>query len=309
METLMEERLQKILAQAGYGSRRSCEELITQGRVRVNGVVAGLGQKADVARDAITVDGEALPAPERPTYILLHKPRDVVSSREAQGDRRTVIDLVPAKVRLYPVGRLDMDSEGLILLTNDGELANQLTHPRFGVEKEYRVLVKGHPEESRLEVWRRGVMLPDDPRPTRPAQVTREAEAGPSTWLRVIMREGRKHEIRDIGLTLGMPVQRLIRVRLGGLELGDLKPGAWRHLAPAEVQALKTNATAPRRKPSTPRRAPTHRAEGERPAADRADDRPRRAPGSARPTGSARPVSAQRAPAPRADDRRPPKKR
>ncbi len=257
----MPDRLQKILAQAGYGSRRSCEELITQRRVRVNGVVAELGQKADAEVDTITIDGETLPKPERLTYIILHKPKGVVSSREPQGDRQTVVELVPAKVRLYPVGRLDMDSEGLILLTNDGSLANKLTHPRYGVEKEYRVLVKGHPEEDRLDIWRRGVVLPDDPRPTRAAKVSREAEAGPSTWLRVIMREGRKHEIRDIGLTLGMPVQRLIRVRLGGIELGDLKLGEWRHLTPAEVEALKTHSIAPKKKLTAPKRPPTPAAE------------------------------------------------
>ncbi|MDW8326013.1 MAG: pseudouridine synthase [Anaerolineales bacterium] len=242
----MEERLQKLLAQAGYGSRRSCEELILQGRVRVNGRVAQLGQKADPTRDTITLDGEPLAEPERLTYVLLHKPRGVVSSLEPQGDRKTVVDLVPSKVRLYPVGRLDVESEGLILLTNDGALANRLTHPRYEVEKEYRVLVKGAPDEEQLNIWRRGVVLKDPETGkqvrTLPARVTREGPSHETTWLRVVMREGRKHEIRDIGATLGLPVKRLIRVRLGSLRLGDLKPGEWRYLTAAEVAELKGEA-------------------------------------------------------------------
>lgn len=242
----MEERLQKLLAQAGHGSRRSCEDLIAQGRVRVNGQVAQLGQKADPARDTITLDGEPLAAPERPTHILLHKPRGVVSSLDPQGDRQTVVDLVRLKLRLYPVGRLDAESEGLILLTNDGELANRLTHPRYEVEKEYRVLVKGTPDHERLEVWRRGVVLknPETGEQVRtlPARVTADAPGHGSTWLTVVMREGRKHEIRDVGATLGLPVKRLIRVRMGSLLLGDLKPGAWRSLTSAEVAELKGEA-------------------------------------------------------------------
>lgn len=238
----MEERLQKILAQAGYGSRRSCEALITQGRVRVNGERAQLGQKADPARDTIAVDGDSVRA-QRLTYILLHKPRGVVSSLEPQGERQTVVDLVPAKVRLYPVGRLDLESEGLILLTNDGDLANHLTHPRYEVEKEYRVLVKGNPDEERLDAWRRGVMV--EGKRTLPARVARERRAHGQTWLRVVMREGRKHEIREIGLTLGLPVERLIRVRLGALQLGDLREGQWRALTREEVAALRRTGTRP----------------------------------------------------------------
>lgn len=253
----MEERLQKILAQAGHGSRRACEDLILQGRVFVNGRRAELGQKADLARDTVTLDGEPLAQPEKPTYILLHKPRGVVSSREAQGDRQTVVDLVPHRLRLYPVGRLDLDSEGLILLTNDGDLANHLTHPRYNVDKEYEVLVKGEPDAERLNAWRRGVVLEDRETGkrvrTRPADVRREGPARGGTWLRVIMREGRKHEIRDIGATLGLPVERLIRVRLGALTLGKLRAGEWRELTPAEVRALKQPAAAP----AAPRRPKT----------------------------------------------------
>ncbi len=255
----MEERLQKLLAQAGHGSRRACEDLILQGRVLVNGRRAELGQKADLTRDTVTLDGEPLARPEKLTYIVLHKPRGVVSSREAQGDRQTVVDLVPQRLRLYPVGRLDLDSEGLILLTNDGDLANHLTHPRYNVEKEYEVLVKGDPDSERLNAWRRGVVLEDRETGkrvrTRPADVRRESGAGGSAWLRVIMREGRKHEIRDTGATLGLPVERLIRVRLGSLTLGKLRAGEWRELTAAEVRALKQSAATPA--PAAPRRPKT----------------------------------------------------
>jgi 23S rRNA pseudouridine2605 synthase len=233
----MEERLQKILAQAGLGSRRACEELISEGRVLVNGRVATLGQKADARADTIVVDGTALARAERQRYVILHKPRGVVSSLDAQGRRDTVIDLVPFPERLYPVGRLDMDSEGLILLTNDGELTNRLTHPRYETEKEYRVLVRGTPDDERLATWRRGVVV--EGQRTAPAQVFRQERVGSATWLKVIMHEGRKHEIRDIGLALGMPVQRLIRVRMGSVLLGALKPGEWRELTAAEVSGLR----------------------------------------------------------------------
>jgi 23S rRNA pseudouridine2605 synthase len=233
----MEERVQKLLAQAGLGSRRACEEYILQGRVRVNGLVAVLGQKADPAQDEITLDGELLTKPERLTYLLLYKPRGVVSSLEAQGDRKTVRDLAPTEARLYPVGRLDMDSEGLILLTNDGELTNKLTHPRYETEKEYRVLVADEPDEKQLNIWRHGVMLAG--KRTAPAQVEREAHTGEGVWLKVVMHEGRKHEIRDIAKTLGLWVRKLIRVRLGTLKIGSLHPGQWRALEPKEIQQLK----------------------------------------------------------------------
>lgn len=254
----MEERLQKILAQAGLGSRRACEELISEGRVTVNGRVAALGQKADARADAIGVDGTPIARAERHRYVILHKPRGVISSLDAQGDRNTVIDLVPFPERLYPVGRLDMDSEGLILLTNDGELTNRITHPRYETEKEYRVLVRGTPDDERLATWRRGVVV--EGKRTAPAQVFRQERAGDNTWLKVIMHEGRKHEIRDIGIALGMPVQRLIRVRLGTVLLGALKPGEWRELTTAEVASLRTGERPkPKRfpasrKPSPPRR-------------------------------------------------------
>jgi 23S rRNA pseudouridine2605 synthase len=245
-----EERLQKILARAGYGSRRACEKLITSGRVRVNDVVAVLGMKADPQQDKITIDGRLLKPEEAFVYIALYKPRNVLSTLRAQDQRRTVLDLVDIPHRVFPVGRLDADSEGLIILTNDGELANQLTHPRYGHEKEYRVLVARRPDDEQLETWRRGVVLEDGYR-TAPAEVRVESFFGKGAWLRVIMREGRKRQIREIGERLGLPVVRIIRVRIGSLQLGKLKPGEWRHLSEAEVAALKSlprKATSSREK-------------------------------------------------------------
>jgi 23S rRNA pseudouridine2605 synthase len=242
----MEERLQKIMARAGLGSRRACEALIVEGRVTVNGRVAGLGQKADPVRDRIALDGQALSPPETLTYVALYKPRGVVSSLAPQGERRTVRDLVPLAGRLYPVGRLDVDSEGLMLLTNDGELTERLTHPRYEVEKEYRVLVKKEPDEAQLAAWRRGVVL--EGKRTAPARVAREGREGGGVWLRVTMHEGRKHEIRDTGLALGLPVRRLIRVRIGPLRVGGLKPGEWRVLDEREVEQLRRAGAGSRRR-------------------------------------------------------------
>ncbi len=236
----MEERLQKILAQAGYGSRRACELIIEAGRVRVNGYIAVIGQKADPFVDKIAVDGKAISAPEQLTYIALYKPRNVLSTVEAEaGDQRqTVRDLVPLEGHLYPVGRLDFDSEGLVLMTNDGELTNRLTHPRYGHEKEYRVLIARRPDEEQLNTWRRGVILEDGYK-TQPANVWFESTSGKGAWIRVTMGEGRKRQIREIGMLLGLPVVRILRVRIGTLRLGNLKPRQWRHLTSEEVQALK----------------------------------------------------------------------
>jgi len=234
----MEERLQKILAQAGYGSRRACEVLIVAGRVSVNGQVAGLGSKADPATDRILVDRQAVKAAEKLEYIALYKPRGVVSAVTSPDPRPTVRTLVPLPGTLYPVGRLDVDSEGLILLTNDGELANRLTHPRFGHEKEYRVLVARHPDAEQLATWRRGVVLEEGYR-TAPADVRVENTKGKGTWVRIIMQEGRKRQIREIGSLLGLPVVKIVRVRIGSLHLGLLKAGQWRRLTAEEVKALR----------------------------------------------------------------------
>ncbi len=231
----MAERLQKLLAQAGVGSRRACEDLIRQGRVAVNGQTAQLGQKADPARDHITVDGQPIRRRPRHAYIALYKPVGVVcTTRDPQG-RPTVLDLVPqfTAMRLWPVGRLDADSEGLVLLTNDGELAHRLTHPRYEHTKEYKVCVEGHPDAAALRRWREGVLL--DGRRTAPAQVEWLPREGDRAWLRVVLREGRKREIRRVAALLGYPVVRLIRVRIGPVRLGNLQPGEWRHLTRQEL--------------------------------------------------------------------------
>lgn len=255
---VVEERLQKLIARAGVTSRRRAEELIVQGRVQVNGlVVTELGAKADPEKDTITVDGRELPSPQR-EYYLLHKPRGYVTTvRDPQG-RPTVIDLVPAWTRLFPVGRLDLDSEGLLLLTNDGELAYLLTHPRFEVEKVYEVWVRGHPTPKDLEALRRGVLLEDGP--ARAAQVEMLGNWQKGARLAVTMYEGRKREVRRLFGTLGFEVKRLIRRRLGPIELGDLPVGHARRLTPQEVANLYRAAAGkafPFPKPS--RNAAVHR--------------------------------------------------
>jgi 23S rRNA pseudouridine2605 synthase len=236
----MEERLQKILASAGIGSRRTCEELIKAGRVTVNRTVAEIGQKADPARDKIAVDGRLIKPPEQKVYIAVNKPRYCLSTVEAEpGDtRQTVRDLVPMAERLYPVGRLDFESEGLILMTNDGELAQRLQHPRYEHEKEYRVLVARHPDQGQLSAWRRGIVLEDGFK-TRPADVRIEKESGKGMWLRVILKEGHKRQIREMGAKTGLPVVRIVRIRLGFLHLGNLRPGEWRPLTDMEISLLK----------------------------------------------------------------------
>jgi 23S rRNA pseudouridine2605 synthase len=238
------ERLQKILAQAGYGSRRACEEFITAGRVRVNGKVAQLGQKADPKTDSITVDGKPIAAAETLIYIALHKPRNVLSAVDAEpGDgRRTVRDLVDVPEHIHPVGRLDYESEGLVLMTNDGDLTNRLTHPRYGHEKEYRVLLAKRPDQEQLETWSRGVVL-DDGYKTAPVDVRLETTQGKGAWVRVIMQEGRKRQIRETCKQLGLPVVRIVRTRIGTLRLGSLKPRQWRYLTKTEVDELKAGRT------------------------------------------------------------------
>jgi 23S rRNA pseudouridine2605 synthase len=251
----MEERLQKILAQAGYGSRRANETLILAGRVRVNGKQAELGMKADPALDIIELDGKKIPQAEKPTYIAMYKPRGVLSDVEPNDPRKTVRDLVPVAGHLFPIGRLDLDSEGLILLTNDGELANRLTHPRYGHEKEYRVQVLSRPDDEQLAIWRRGVVLEDGYR-TQPARVDIESASGKTTWLRVILNEGRKRQIRETGKRIGLPVARIIRERIGTVRIGSLKAGEWRPLTPQEVKTLHTSA------PEKPIRRPRSAAPG-----------------------------------------------
>ncbi|HEC24013.1 MAG TPA: rRNA pseudouridine synthase [Chloroflexi bacterium] len=244
-----EERLQKLMARAGYGSRRACEEIIKQGRVTVNGEVATLGMRADPQRDDIRVDGERLRLPEALVYVMLHKPRGVISDEDVKGNWPRARDLIPIEGHLYPVGRLDVRSEGLMLFTNDGDLAHKLTHPSYEHPKTYHVLVAGSPTEKALDAWRRGILL--EGKRTLPAEVRKLRKTRDGTLLEVTMHEGRKRQIRRIAAALGYPALRIVRIRLGPLELGDLPPGGWRLLTEEEVAALQAVRKAPpgRRRP------------------------------------------------------------
>ena len=234
----MEERVQKIMAFAGLGSRRACEKLIESGHVKVNGKVIHLGDKADPSKDTITVDGKLLRVSAERIYIALNKPKGYLSDIDENHPRPTVNDLIGISEPLFAVGRLDLDSEGLILMTNDGVLANRLTHPRYHHEKEYEVMVIKTPDQEQLEIWRRGVVLEDGTR-TLPAQVEIMGSYSNGAWLRIIMHEGKKRQIRKVGSRIGLPVSQIKRVRIANLRLGKLKSGEWRHLTQREVFQLR----------------------------------------------------------------------
>ena len=240
---LAEERLQKILAKAGLASRRGAEEMISAGRVTVDGqVVTQLGVKADPRRQRICLDGTPLQNQEAKEYWLLNKPRGVVSTVKDPQGRKRVVDLLPPEAgRVYPVGRLDRDSEGLVLLTNDGELANRLMHPRYEVGKTYKVWVQGLPTAQSLERLRKGVDIGDD-RPTSPARVHMKAGNPHRSKMTFMLNEGRKREIRRMCEAVGHPVTRLLRVALGPLKLGEIPPGAARRLDMAEIRELRQAA-------------------------------------------------------------------
>jgi 23S rRNA pseudouridine2605 synthase len=250
-------RLQKILAGAGLGSRRGCEELIKAGRVRVNGRRAELGESADPTKDVIELDGERVVVDAR-RYWIVHKPRNVVTTVRDPYGRQTVMHLLPDGIgKVYPVGRLDRESTGLLLLTNDGDLAQRLLHPSHESEKEYRVSVKGELQEHAVEKLRTGVYL-DDGR-TAPATLARlhfDADANVTTF-HLTLIEGRNRQIRRAMLALGHPVKKLVRVRMGPLTLGSLPPGAVRPLRGDEVRALVAYAGGLR--PSRRGRAAAHR--------------------------------------------------
>jgi pseudouridine synthase len=233
-----EERLQKYLAHAGVGSRRTCEDFIRQGRVMVNGQVSPLGTKVTPGIDRITFDGREITIQSIFIYIMLNKPPGVISSLKVRGKEKGLLDLVEVKDRIYPVGRLDKLSEGLILLTNDGNATNKLTHPRYEHEREYRVQVKGTISQRDLEHWRRGTLLDEGIR-TAPAKVWLVSTSKETSWLGVVMREGRKRQIRRVAGGFSLEVLRLIRIRMGSLELGDLASGSWRHLNEKEILELK----------------------------------------------------------------------
>ena len=227
------ERLQKVLAARGWGSRRVCEDLIASGRVAVNDVVAVLGRRVDVDHDLVTVDG--VPIGTRPgmVYYLLNKPTGVVTTASDPQGRRTVVDLVPATPRVFPVGRLDAATEGLLLLTNDGDLAQRLTHPSHGVDKEYLVdLDGGAVAQGKLRSLREGIQLDDGM--TAPAQISQPSPG----VLRVTIHEGRNRQVRRMCDAIGHPVRRLVRVRIGTLQDRNLRPGQWRELEQRELTAL-----------------------------------------------------------------------
>ncbi len=232
------ERVQKVLARAGIGSRRHCEELIEAGRVSVNGRVATLGDKVDIETDRVAVDGVAIGTRPGLVYYLLNKPAGVVTSVGDPHGRTSVSDLVPSEPRVHPVGRLDQDTEGLLLLTNDGDLTHRLTHPSFGVEKEYVAEVTGEPSRGDVRALREGVLLEDGM--TAPAKVSL---VGPNV-LRLTIHEGRNRQVRRMCEAVGHPVVRLVRTRIGPITDRKLAPGAWRALAQDEVRALERAVTS-----------------------------------------------------------------
>ena len=253
----MPERLQKLIATAGIASRRHAEELITQGRVTVNGkVIDELGAKADPETDHIKVNGRLINPLLKSTakvYVLLHKPKGYLSSLSDPKGRPLVTDLVPSALgRLYPVGRLDFNSEGLLLLTNDGDLTNHITSARNQIPKVYRVKVQGIPTENAIERLRRGVRL-DDGHRTAPAEIRKREQTATNAWFEVTLREGRNQQIRRMFDAIGNSVLKLSRIQIGSLSDPRLKPGDWRHLTAREINTLSRQHKAPR-EPKRPRR-------------------------------------------------------
>jgi 23S rRNA pseudouridine2605 synthase len=230
-------RLQKVLAEAGIGSRRVCEDLILAGKVTVDGEVAAIGRRVDPETAAIAIDGVPVPTKAGLVHYLLNKPLGVISTAQDPQGRATVVDLVPAEPRVYPVGRLDGDTEGLLLVTNDGDLTHRLTHPSFGVEKEYLAEVEGVPTRAELRRLREGVTLDDGP--TAPARVAlASGTAGGTSALVIVIHEGRNRQVRRMCEAVGHPVRRLVRTRIGPIADRELAPGEWRTLTVSEVRAL-----------------------------------------------------------------------
>lgn len=231
------ERLQKFLSAAGVASRRKAEELIRQGKVTVNGERAVLGARIQPHRDIVRVEGKIV-TPEKKVYLILFKPRGVVTTRRDPQGRMTVMDLIGnTGATIHPVGRLDYDTEGLLLLTNDGDLTYKLTHPRFNINKTYRVLVAGRPTEQALKLLRRGLLLEDGW--TAPARVNVLERRNEKTWVEMTIHEGRNRQVRRMWAELGYPVLQLRRTKFAFLTLGQLKPGEYRYLSRAEVKQLR----------------------------------------------------------------------
>jgi 23S rRNA pseudouridine2605 synthase len=233
----MEERLQKILSRAGIASRRSAEKIMLEGRVTLNGhSVTELGTKADVARDDLRVDGVRVRPPKEPVYIVLNKPKGVVTTRHDPAGRRTVMDLVPSVAGLFPVGRLDITTEGLILLTNDGAFAQRVAHPRYEVPRIYHAKVHGIPTAETLARLRSGVRVEGE---RLKVDRVRVLEAEGNSWLELSLHEGKHHEVKRLLEAVGHPVSKLKRVAVGALTTRGLEPGEFRHLTPREVRALR----------------------------------------------------------------------
>ncbi|MEW6738665.1 MAG: pseudouridine synthase [Nitrospirota bacterium] len=236
----MEQRIQKILAQMGIASRRKAEELIIEGRVTVNGKIATLGMKADPAKDHIKVDGRLLVKPEPKIYLVFNKPVGVVTSLSDPEGRPTIKDFLKGiKYRVFPVGRLDYDSEGLLLITNDGDFAHRILHPSKKIPKTYVIKVKGIVDEDAMERLRRGVRLEDGL--TAPAKVKKVRLSESNSWVEITIYEGRKRQVRRMLEKVGYPVIKLRRITIGSLKLGDLKTGEMRRLTQEEVKKLKSS--------------------------------------------------------------------
>jgi 23S rRNA pseudouridine2605 synthase len=234
----MEKRLQKILSEMGIASRRKAEELIAEGRITVNGRIATIGMKADPVKDHIKVGGKLLIKPEPKVYLIFNKPKQVVTSLRDPEGRLTVKDFLRGiKYKIFPVGRLDYDSEGLLLLTNDGDFAHAVLHPSGKIQKTYLVKVKGTPEDAGVERLRRGVKLEDGV--TAPAKIKKMRLTENNSWFEMTIHEGRKRQIRRMFETIGHPVLKLKRTRINGIELGDLKSGGYRYLTPEEMSKMK----------------------------------------------------------------------
>jgi 23S rRNA pseudouridine2605 synthase len=238
----VKERLQKILSQAGIASRRAAEQMIAEGRISVNGsTITEPGTKADAARDEIRVDGRLISCDTERIYILLHKPQGVVTTLSDPQGRPIVTDLLEGLTeRVFPVGRLDYDSEGLLILTNDGEFSQRLQHPRYGIPKTYRVKVEGNPGKNEIQLLANGIDLPDGR--FVPISVSLEKKNRESAWLRMTISEGRNRVIRRAFDSLGHSVCRLVRIAVGDLTLEGVSEGAWRRLTPMEVKRLLTQA-------------------------------------------------------------------
>lgn len=234
----MQERIQKILSRCGIASRRMAEEMILEGRVMVNGMIATLGMKADITKDHIKVDGKLIRHTESLAYLILNKPKGCITSLYDSEGRPTIKDyLKGVKQRVYPVGRLDYNSEGLLLLTNDGELANAILHPSYKIEKTYRVKVDGFLDDKKIQRLERGVKLEDGM--TAPARVRLIRKTEANSWLEITIHEGRKRQIRRMFEAIGHPVIKLKRIKINGIELGNLPSGTFRYLTQREVQRLK----------------------------------------------------------------------